>query len=137
MVAIEFILGENSNRGDVMNRSRQITGKQGEDRAVELLRDHGYQVLERNFRCRLGEVDIVAKEGQTWCFIEVKARTTTKYGLPEEAVDYRKQNRLRMLANYYIMQKLRQEVPVRFDVVAIQCDSNGNLINSRLIKGAF
>lgn len=120
-----------------MSRSRQITGQQGEDQAVEMLLDQGYLVVERNFRCRFGEVDIIARDGQTLCFIEVKARTSTRYGLPEEAVDYRKQNKLRMLATFYIMQKIRKEVPLRFDVVAIQYDSDGSLTSRKLLKGAF
>lgn len=95
-------------------------GTQYEEIASEYLRTLGYEILEKNFRCRLGEIDIVAKEQNYLCFIEVKYRKTAGKGHPEEAVDRRKQNRICRVADYYLLSHAGDEnVEVRFDVVAI------------------
>jgi len=81
----------------------------------------GYKILERNFRNRGGEIDIIAKDKDYFCFIEVKYRTTNEFGSPLEAVDFRKQNQIRKVALYYLMKnKLSEWTPCRFDVIAFE-----------------
>lgn len=100
--------------------------------AKEYLLSKGYQVLEMNFRCRMGEVDIVARDGQYLCFVEVKYRTGKQTGSPEQAVDTRKQNRICRVADFYMLQhKMGYGTAVRFDVVAITPE------NMTLYKNAF
>ena len=84
------------------------------------LADHGFEILEMNYRCRQGEVDIIAKEQEYYVFIEVKYRNTTKYGLPQEAVGTAKQRRICKAAQYYLYShNLNEFTPVRFDVAAV------------------
>lgn len=94
----------------------RLTGGQAEERACRYLKDLGYQIVARNWRCRFGEIDIVAREGDTLVFVEVKARSTGGFGGPEGAVDRRKQGRLVAAARCFIS-KTGAELPVRFDVV--------------------
>lgn len=95
-------------------------GTHYEEIASEYLRARGYEILEKNFRCRFGEIDMVAREQNYLCFIEVKYRRTDRKGHPEEAVDRRKQNRICRVADYYLLSHPSdREVEVRFDVVAI------------------
>ena len=108
---------KNKNDGVFMANKRQ-TGTSYEIKAEEYLLGKGYQILERNFRNRNGEIDIIAKDGEYFCFIEVKYRSTTDFGNPFEAVDYRKQNQIRKVAMYYLMKnKLSEWTPCRFDVI--------------------
>ncbi len=101
-----------------MTNNKRQTGTFYEIKAEEYLLQKGYRILERNFRNRNGEIDIIAKDGEYFCFIEVKYRTTNDYGNPFEAVDCRKQNQIRKVANYYLMKnKLNEWTPCRFDVI--------------------
>ena len=94
-------------------------GALGEDLAVEHLRRRGYRIVERNYRCRLGEIDCVAIHGRTLVFLEVKTRASDAFGGPLEAVDARKRRRLTRLAQYYVREKGVEGVAQRFDVVAV------------------
>jgi len=94
-------------------------GDRGEELAVRHLRSLGYRIVERNYRCRLGEIDCVAVHGRTLVFLEVKARRTDEFGGPLEAVDARKRRRMTRLARYYAQQKNLVDVAQRFDVVAV------------------
>ncbi len=101
-----------------MNKRR--LGEDKEQVAADFLEAAGYQILERNFRCRMGEIDLIAKENETLIFTEVKYRASHKAGLPEEAVDFRKQQRICKVALYYLTTRVRRtDVPCRFDVIAI------------------
>ena len=85
-----------------------------------MLQSCGYKILQYNFYTRIGEIDIVAKEGEYYVFVEVKYRSTDDYGMPEEAIDYRKQKRIIAASRYYLMkQGVPENVPCRFDVVCI------------------
>lgn len=98
--------------------NKRQTGTSYEIKAEEYLIQKGYRILERNFRNRSGEIDIIAKDGEYFCFIEVKYRATNAYGSPLEAVDFRKQNQIRKVANYYLMRnQLSEWTPCRFDVI--------------------
>ncbi|MBQ8639757.1 MAG: YraN family protein [Lachnospiraceae bacterium] len=88
--------------------------------AAQYLEKQGYRILERNFRCREGEIDLIAEENGYLCFIEVKYRSTTASGYPQEAVGYRKQRRIyRTAAAYLQKRKPGRHLPCRFDVVGI------------------
>lgn len=105
--------------GGVMNPTRKEKGRAGEDMAEKLLMAEGLDVLERNWRCPAGELDIVAQDGRTLAFVEVKYRESERYGLPREAVDGPKRRNLVELAAYYLKQKGRAGMRCRFDVVEI------------------
>lgn len=96
-------------------------GRKGEDAVCKYLKKQKYKILHRNFVTPFGEADIVALKNGTYCFIEVKTRTSDIYGLPAEAVDREKRRRYRMIANYYCS-VLREEVPCRFDVASVSED---------------
>jgi putative endonuclease len=98
---------------------RPALGRSGEDIAADLYEDQGYEVLERNFRCREGELDLIAAKGRTVVFCEVKTRRTDRWGEPSEAVDYRKQARLRRLGAAWLRERRPGSVDVRFDVVSV------------------
>jgi putative endonuclease len=91
----------------------------GEDAAAESLRSSGMRILARNWRCKLGELDIVAADGRTLVFVEVKARTSGGFVDPALAVDYRKQLRLRRVAEAFIALENPRFVTCRFDVVSV------------------
>lgn len=102
-----------------MNK-RQI-GTQYESMAVQYLTEAGYHILERNFRCRTGEIDIIARDGAYLVFVEVKYRASAACGSALEAVDYRKQQSILRVAQYYMVSHgYGTQTNCRFDVVAIQ-----------------
>ncbi|MBV9866712.1 MAG: YraN family protein [Abitibacteriaceae bacterium] len=101
---------------------RQQRGQTGEDAAVDYLKAQGYRVVARNWRpgnSLRGEVDCIAWQGQTLCFIEVKTRTSLERGWPQEAVNLTKQRQLSRLANAYVSSQQLDDVPCRFDVVEV------------------
>jgi len=99
--------------------NRKQKGKLGEELAADFLRQHGFQVIAQNVRCPLGEIDLVARDGKTLVFVEVKSRFVRGYGVPEELVSHAKQRRLTRLARWYLKQNRLENRPARFDVVAI------------------
>lgn len=119
-----------------MTRSR--TGRISEEFAVRILGEAGYRVLERNFRTPAGEVDIIAEDGLTLCFVEVKSRASDAYGLPEEAVTSSKRSRIRRTAEAYLARSFPKAPPAcRFDVVAVDLDAEGQPVRHRLYRDAF
>ncbi|MBI5893271.1 MAG: YraN family protein [Deltaproteobacteria bacterium] len=118
-----------------MTNSRIDLGKAGEDEAVSFLNKQGFKILERNYRCCYGEIDIIAVEKGTIVFAEVKTRKTLTYGLPQAAVDFRKQRQLSKIAAHYIAEKRLKNTPARFDVVGISLLENETKIE--LIRNAF
>jgi putative endonuclease len=110
-------------------------GKRGEDIASAYLKLHLYNILERNYRCKLGEIDIIAKKGSCIVFVEVKYREDISKGLPREAVTARKQAVIRRCAECYIMQKHIKDSDFRFDVIEIVGKKFGKGIEH--IKNAF
>jgi len=97
----------------------------------------GYHILERNFRCRYGEIDLVAEHAEDLVFVEVKTRRGSAYGLPEEAVDLRKQRKIVEVAHYYIDVHACSERSWRVDVVAVQLSRNGKLEEIRIYQHAI
>ncbi len=117
-----------------MSFLRKLLGRSGEDRAARHLAKLGYRMLERNYRTRQGEIDLIALDGDTIVFVEVKTRTNNAYGAPELAVDQRKQGRMAKAALGYLRQKQLHQMPCRFDVVAITGTENGRI---DVIRNAF
>jgi len=107
-------------------------GDLGEDYAVKLLKKKGYTVIERNFRTKFGEIDIIAKEGESLVFVEVKTRWSKKFGLPEEAVTDKKLYRIKRVGEYYLLTHPASPKKLRIEVVAIQSE-NGKVTSCRLI----
>lgn len=99
-------------------------GKLGEQIAVEYLEKNKYKILERNFYCKQGEIDIIAKQKKEIIFIEVKTRSNTNFGKPSEAVNYRKQKHIYKSAQYYLYKTSSLEMLTRFDVIEVLI-SNG------------
>ncbi len=110
--------------------SPRLSGAEAERAAAELLRTGGHRILERNFRSAVGEIDLIAMDGDTLCFVEVKARFDPRFGGPEAAVDRRKRRRMVRAAEAFLCQPDRSELrcsPCRFDVVAATwSDSSGD-----------
>jgi putative endonuclease len=104
---------------------RPTLGRTGEDAAAALYKRLGCRIVERNFRTRSGEVDLIARNGSTVIFCEVKTRRTSRWGLPAEAVHPRKQARLRRLAGEWLSTRRPGRVDVRFDVVSVIVADNG------------
>ena len=101
--------------------NRRGIGNKYEERAAEYIRSHGARILERNYRNRMGEIDIIADDAGTICFIEVKYRKDDASGDPAEAVGVKKQFAICRLADHYRMIKgLPEDIPYRFDVTAIK-----------------
>ena len=98
---------------------RKITGERGEEEAARFLTRSGFSILDRNVRTRAGEIDLVAKEGKTLVFVEVKTRRDMEGDPPQAAVNTRKQNRLGKLAHGYLKLKRLRQVSCRFDVVSV------------------
>lgn len=104
----------------------QELGRYGEDVAARHLRDRGMVILDRNWRCRAGEIDIVAKHGDVLVFCEVKTRRTDSCGSPAEAVTPRKLARMRVLAYAWLSARRPPYVrDLRFDVVSVRCPDRG------------
>ncbi len=118
-----------------MTNSRIALGKTGEDEAVLFLNKHGFKIIERNYKCCYGEIDIVAAEKGAIAFVEVKTRRTGTYGLPQMSVNFRKQQQISKAACHYIAQKKIKDMPLMFDVVAV--NFTDNKIKIELIKNAF
>ena len=98
---------------------RHETGKTGEDIAVKYLEQQGYKIIERNFECKQGEIDIIAQDKAELVFIEVKARASVTYGLPKEAVNNTKKKHIYWSAEYYIYSRNLENYPIRIDVMEI------------------
>jgi len=111
-------------------------GKRGESLACRELRRRGYAIVATRFRTRLGELDIVARDGPTLVFVEVKARSSGRYGSPAEAVTWQKQARLCAMAADYLHRHRLDGVPCRFDVVAVRLD-RGQPPRIEVIANAF
>lgn len=102
-----------------MTYARQLLGRQGESMACAELERLGYTIVERRFRTRFGEIDVVANDRGTVVFVEVKAKTDAEFGSPAEAVTKQKQRRLVSMAEQYVAFHHLDNTPCRFDVVGI------------------
>jgi putative endonuclease len=110
-------------------------GKKGEEVALRFLKKKGYKIIEKNYVCKMGEMDIIAREKDTLVFVEVKTRTSMAFGPPQLAVNSTKQMQLSKVALYFLKEKRLEDIKARFDVVAILLRPQGEEIE--LIKDAF
>jgi len=104
----------------------------GEGRAVKFLKKSGYKIIERNFKCKSGEIDIIASKGEVFAFIEVKTRSSDYFGAPNEAVDGVRQRRYINTANFYFyLKRLRfEDYVVRFDIIEVTKEGINHIENA-------
>lgn len=118
-----------------MLNSRQKWGERGEAIAVRQLKNKGYKIIETNYRTKLGEIDIIAKEKDTIVFVEVKSRRSVHFGNPKQAVTLQKQRKISRVALYYLKTIKQIDASARFDVVTVI--SNRDQPQVEIIKNAF
>ncbi len=115
-----------------MNKNNRLVGSQQEAKAEQFLVEHGYHICEKNFFCRTGEIDMIAKDQGYLVFVEVKYRSSLEKGAPEDAITNHKMHQIIETARYYMYKKrIPEDTPCRFDVVVILNE------DIRLIKDAF
>ena len=116
---------------------RQEVGKLGEESARKFLKKRDYRILETNFRCREGEIDIIAQQGDYLVFIEVRTKSNLDFGTPEESVTSRKKQKL--IASALTYTSTHQNLPSswRIDIVAIEVSDNGNIKRIEIIENAI
>ncbi|MEQ8188534.1 MAG: YraN family protein [Candidatus Eremiobacterota bacterium] len=120
-----------------MKLTKKQLGITGEKEALSLLEKKGYKILEKNFRCLLGEIDLIMTHGEELVFIEVRSRTDTSFGEPYETVNMKKQNKLYKLAEYYLNLRQLHDRPCRFDVISLILTPDGNVRKIEHIENAF
>lgn len=119
-------------------RRRTEVGRAGEEAAAAQILELGYRIVERNWRCRKGEIDLIAIEDAVLVFVEVRSRTNpTRYGSAVEAVTPRKCRQVRELATIYLKSFMDQPSAVRFDVIAVTFTRDGVVAEIKHIQGAF
>ena len=118
-----------------MSKQHLYLGSLGEEAAVGLLKESGYKILARNYKDSLGEIDIVARDKDTFCFIEVKTRNSLSFGLPQEAVSRAKQRKISKVALNFLKKNKLLDKKARFDVVSVVY--SGDKPKFDLIKDAF
>lgn len=121
-----------------MPKGRKELGELAEAVAASHLRRKGYQILVQNYRCRYGEIDLIAFDGQTLVFVEVRAKATASFGKPEESIGFSKQRKIRAVARHYLVTKWQRGSRCRFDVIAVEFDASREKV-TRLehIENAF
>jgi putative endonuclease len=119
----------------MMTQARLKTGRQGEELAAHYLRKKGYVILERNFKCPFGEMDIVARHGDVLIFIEVRSRRSEGFGEPLESIRLIKQKKLSRIALCYIQKYHLQGRKARFDVLGVKIRPEGHEIE--MVQDAF
>ncbi len=119
-----------------MGLDRRALGRAGEDAACAYLEERGFEISLRNWRTRAGEIDIIASRDGLTAFVEVKSRTSSLFGEPEESVTPAKARRIRALAADYLSGS-RTPGEVRFDVVAVMLEPDGRVREIRHFPGAF
>jgi putative endonuclease len=118
-----------------MLNSPQRFGKKAEDLAARYLKRRGYKIIERNYRTKAGEIDIIARQGRTLVFVEVKGRQSTRYGSAKAAVTARKQHQVAKVALWYLKETDQMDAKARFDVVAVtQVDGAPDI---EIVRNAF
>ncbi|MCM8795428.1 MAG: YraN family protein [Candidatus Omnitrophica bacterium] len=118
-----------------MSKRHLYFGRLGEDKAVHFLKEKGYKILRRNYKNRLGEIDIIAKDKDTFVFVEVRSRGTDRFGLPAESVSISKQRQISKVALTFLKDNRILDKKARFDIVSVCGLDNNTRID--LIKNAF
>ena len=138
MKFIEKLLSKN-----LYNKEKQTAvsiGNLGEEAAVKALKKQGYKIIERNYKEKCGEIDIIAKDKEYTCFVEVRLRKTNDFGTPADTIDEKKQRKIINTAKLYAVKNKIYDTPMRFDAVLINAQTDGEkLINTQIqiIKDAF
>lgn len=114
---------------------KKLLGDSGEALAVNYLKKNGYEIIARNFKCRYGEIDIIAKENKIWCFIEVKTIAKAKAESPFDTIGKKKMEHIESSAAHYISVNRLGNEKIRFDAVGIKVNGGNNEIE--LVKGIF
>jgi putative endonuclease len=117
--------------------NRKALGALGEKRAREFLKKRGYRIVETNFRCREGEIDIIARDKDYLVFVEVRTRTGSQFGTPEESITFAKREKLTSVALAYLQTHKNLPSLWRFDVVAIEVGSDGQTTRIEVIQNAI
>lgn len=118
-----------------MSRQNLILGKSGEEAAAGFLKEQGYKILKKNYKTKLGEIDIIALDKDTLCFIEVKTRSSLRFGAPKEALSGFKQRQICKSALCYLKENNNFDKKARFDVVSVTYFEDSPKFD--LIKNAF
>lgn len=116
---------------------RQALGKQGEDIAAAWLEARGMRILARNYRCRIGEIDVIGQMEKTLVIVEVRCRSSVLWGTPAESVNYKKKQKLRKVASCYLSQTGKEDSACRFDVLSILFDQAGAVERIEWFRNAF
>jgi len=135
---IEKLLSKNSYNKDKI--TAVSIGNIGEETAVKALKKQGYKIIERNYRTKMGEIDIIAKDGEYTAFVEVRLRKNNNFGTPADTIDARKQQKIINTAQIYAVTNGIYDTPMRFDAVLINADTDGEKLvnaNIQIIKNAF
>lgn len=119
-----------------MSRARQSLGRAGEALAAERLAGLGYALVERNYRCPAGELDLVARHGETWVFVEVRTRRGRSLGTPEESLTARKRRHLVAACQSYLQAHALEAVAWRIDLVAVELTPAGQLLRVDVVENA-
>ena len=116
--------------------NKRVIGDGNEDLVCKYLTSQGLRIIARNFRCRQGEIDIIARDKEYLCFMEVKFRKNSEFGQPQEAVNISKQRKISKVSRFYLYSKnLSFDTPIRYDVIAVSV--NEGIKSVKWIKNAF
>lgn len=116
---------------------RTAAGRRAEEAAARYLASQGYTILERNFRSKIGEIDIIAEDKDYLVFIEVRSRQGIRFGMPQETVNWAKQQRVRRMASLYLQTHRKWKKYCRFDFLGVLFDENNEIKAIELIRDAF
>ena len=112
------------------NFYKKLLGRAGEVKACEFLKKKGYKILEKNYKTCCGEIDLIAQDGESVVFIEVKTRVNDDFGAPSEAVTLKKQEKYYKIATYYLQRAKKTDSECRFDVVEIEDGQINHILNA-------
>jgi len=118
-----------------LTKERLDLGVQGEKLAQKEVKSIGYKCIEQNYRCKIGEIDLIARDGDCLVFIEIKTRKGSSIGYAKEAVNFKKRHQISRVAQYYMKDKDCCEAKARFDVIAININNGKKEVE--IIKNAF
>lgn len=113
-----------------MKELNKVLGVSGETLACNYLKKKGYKLIERNYKNKIGEIDIIASKKNMIVFVEVKTRETTMFGNPSEAVDYHKQNKIHKVSKRFLQENKLTDVPCSFDVIEVVGDKINHIENA-------
>ncbi|WP_339169583.1 YraN family protein [Paenibacillus sp. FSL R5-0341] len=127
-----------SGKESELRLTRQQKGRLGEEAACHWLRENDYRIIRQNWRCRSGEIDIIASSEGLIVFVEVRSRSgAAQYGTPQESVDMRKMQQVRSTASVYLQMTGETDHQIRFDVIAVMLDRAGETVSVNHIINAF